>query len=108
MRSGGSSKSKSAPLRLGSTATLIFLEERLLLDLQTRRWSKAKMLIGTSGGDSTTRGPLKKPELDQIWLVDIHDRIRLFAGGSGKRFDSHWTAIELIDDRDENAAINIV
>src|SRR3954462_8813263 len=66
------------------------------------------MLVGTSCGDASSRGALEKAELNQIWLVDIHNRVRLFTRGSGKGFDSHWTAVKFINNGDEDAAVDVV
>src|SRR6478752_6167693 len=108
MSSRGSSKSNSETLRRGSTATLIILEQRLLLDLKTRRRREAQMLVGTSRCNTAAGGALEKSELDQIGFVDIHDRIGFFTGGGGKRLNPNRTAIELVDDRNENTAVNVV
>jgi hypothetical protein len=46
--------------------------------------------------------------LNQVRLVDILDRVRLFTGGGRKRVDTNGTSVEHLDNRAQYSSVPVV
>ena len=46
--------------------------------------------------------------LEQVGLVDVLDRVGLLADRGGERVHAHRAAAELLDDREEQPAVDLV
>src|SRR5687767_13672417 len=51
---------------------------------------------------------IQKPDLNQIRLDDLLDRIFLFMNGSRQRADADWSTAEFLDDRQQQSPIHFV
>src|SRR5215213_605036 len=91
--------------QLGST--LRSTEESRLL-VEECRCLDSQMGVGALGCDSATGSSLEKTELDEIRLVDIHDRIGFFTDCRCQRLDTDRSATEFFDNRTKNSAVNVV
>ena len=80
----------------------------MLAQFQTRRRLYSQMLVSSPGRYPSTRRALQEAELNQIWLVDVHDGVGFFAGRSCQRFNSDRPAIEFLDNRLQHPAIDFV
>ena len=65
------------------------------------------MSVGGRGSHATPRGPLQKPELQEIGLVNVHNGISLFADRSGDRVKPNWSAAEF-DNGCQDTAVDVV
>jgi hypothetical protein len=72
------------------------------------RGRDAEMPVGRRGGDPAARSPLEEPGLEEIRLVEVLERSAVLAEGSGDRADADRAAAELLDDRRENPAVELV
>src|SRR5918912_3068268 len=57
------------------------------------------------GDDAAARRALDEPELEEVRLVDVLDRLLLLAEGDGERREPHRPAAELDRDRLEQLAV---
>ena len=46
--------------------------------------------------------------MQQVRLVDILNRLRVFAGAGGKRIQPHRPAVEFLDDGEQQVAVGLV
>ena len=66
------------------------------------------MAVGALGGAASARGALEQAALQQIGLVDILDRVGLFADRDGQRGEPDGAAAEVGADRAEDLAVEPV
>jgi len=61
----------------------------------------AAMLLVPASNAAKPSGPslLDEPELEQVRLVDVLDRVRLLAECDRERGEPDWAAVELLDER---------
>src|SRR5207248_2485072 len=72
------------------------------------RCREAEIVVRARRRDASARGSVEKPDLNQEWFVHVFDGILLFADGSRDRVDPYGPARELVDDRPEQLAIDLV
>ncbi len=58
-------------------------------------------------GDSSPRRPREEPELEEERLVHVLDGVDFLLGGSRERREPDRAAFEFLDDRDEQAAVDV-
>ena len=66
------------------------------------------MFVGPRRRDPTTRRSLEEPELEQIRLIHIHDRICFLTGRGGNGVDAYWSTAELLDNGLQYPTIGVV
>src|SRR5688572_5689456 len=70
--------------------SLVLLEKRWLHTGVTVLVERAtEMFEGASGSNTPTRSPVQETQLDQEWLVHIHDGVGLFCSRSCERINAH-------------------
>src|SRR5437868_5152260 len=67
-----------------------------------------EVLVGLCRGHAASRRPVEEPDLDQERLVDILERVPLLAHRRGKAAHANRPPVEFIDDRAEQAPIDLV
>src|SRR5579885_3428413 len=82
--------------------------QSLSLSLTIARRGQAQMLIGQASHHAPTRGTRDKTELQEIWLIDILNRLAILAGTGGQGIKTNRAAIEFLNDRQEEIAIGLV
>ena len=75
------------------------LEERFCL------LRSADVLAAELRHDPAARRALDEPELEEVRLVDVLDRVRLLAEGHGQRGQADRAAVEAVDDRVQERAV---
>src|SRR5262245_26115778 len=83
-------------------------EKRALVHAAARAALSIHVIVGPAGRDAPTWRSLQESFLDQIRLVDLFDRTRLFADRRRERVEPDWAAFEAIDDREQEPAIHFV
>src|SRR5262245_7179667 len=73
-----------------------------------RSEGNAKVLVGESGDDASSGCALKKADLEKIGLVHVLNGIDFFAQNGSDRVYANRTAIESLDDRAKQLAIDFV
>ena len=68
----------------------------------------AEMLVGQFGDHTTTRRALDEAFHNEEGLVDLFNGACILADGSGDSGDTHRTALELVDDGEQNLVVNLV
>ena len=63
------------------------------------------MPVSELGGDPASRGTRQEPDLDQVWLVHVLDRLRFLREGSGNGVEPNRPALELEDQRLQQLAV---
>src|SRR5687768_15558149 len=71
-------------------------------------WRVSEVAIGLRRRDAPTRRALEKTVLNEKRLVYFLDRARVLPHRGTDRRDSHRAAVELLDDRLEDARIHVV
>src|SRR5438132_1603389 len=66
------------------------------------------MAISESGGDPTPRRSLQEACLDQVRLVEVLESAAVFSHRGGDRSDADGAASELLDDRRQDPAVELV
>ncbi len=66
------------------------------------------MLVGEPGRDPPARRAVDKTKLQQVRLVNIHDRIGFLADRGGDGFQADRPALEFLDDGAQHAAVDVV
>ena len=66
------------------------------------------MLVGRRQGDASLGRAFDEPELDQVRLVNLLDRLGFLADGDRKGVDPHGAAAELVDDRGDDGLVHVV
>src|SRR5690242_8777458 len=66
------------------------------------------MFVCERGREAAAGSSIEKPDLDQVRLDDLLDRIFLFMNRSGDRAQPYRAAVELLDDRQEQFAIHLI
>ncbi len=46
--------------------------------------------------------------MEQVWLVNVHDGVSLFAGGGGDGVQANRPSIELVDNGVEDTAVRVI
>src|SRR6185295_3625447 len=69
------------------------------------RRRQAQVLIRAGGGDAAAGGALDQPPLQEVGLVDVLDRVLLLADGDRQSGKADRAAVELLDDRAEDLAV---
>src|SRR5262245_1007884 len=64
--------------------------------------------VGTRRGDPSPRRAVEKAGLNEERLVDVLDGVFLLVDGGGQAVDAHGPAAELVDDRPQQLAIELV
>ena len=67
-----------------------------------------EVLVGPPRRDAAARRALEKADLDEKRLVDVLDRVALLAERRGQAADADRPAAELLDDRQQQPAIDLV
>src|SRR4029453_8910221 len=66
-------------------------------------------MLGSEARRATAaRRALEETDLDEIRLVDLLERLTVLTHGRGKRREPHRTATELLQDRREDATIDLI
>ena len=74
--------------------------DRLEFPAMPSRLAEHPDLVATElGNHASARCALQEPELQQVRLVDILDRLGLFAHADRERGEPNWSTAELIADR---------
>ena len=60
------------------------------------------------GEHAATRRAHEKAAHDEVGLVDVLYRVRLLAERHGQRLQPDWPAVELLDDRSQDVAVELV
>ena len=68
--------------------------------------SGADVLAPELRHDAAARRALQEAELEQVRLVDVLDRVRLLADRGGERREADRAAVELLDDRPQQRAVD--
>src|SRR5678815_1670589 len=96
----------------GAASTVITAPSLVLEQLQrcarALRHFQAEMLVGVAGGDAAARGAHHEALLDQIRLDHVLDRAALLAERRCEALDADRTAVELLDDRQQELAVHHV
>src|SRR5262245_31507887 len=66
----------------------------------------SEMFIGLGSDFSSPGRSLKKALLDQEWLVYFLQGSRLFGDSRGNGGDANWSALEFLDDREEDLVVH--
>src|SRR5438477_4206224 len=82
--------------------------QQLLLRRHGRPRPSAEVRVGEGRRHPALRRPREESFLDQEGLVDVLDRVALFADRGGERVDAHGSAGELVDDGEKQRAIHLV
>ena len=59
-------------------------------------------------GDAAARRAHEQPLLDEVGLADVLERVALLGAGGGERLDADGPAVELLDDRAQERAVELV
>src|SRR5262245_51453544 len=96
----------------GAAANAITAPSLVLEQFQRRaralRHFQAEMLVSVAGGDAAARGAHDEALLDEIGLDDVLDGAALLAERRCQALDADRTAVELLDDRQQELAIHHV
>src|SRR5262249_2007969 len=94
-------------VRLGeATDHALFIEQA---ELATGRWEpQSEVLACEPGCHSASGSPVQESYLQQIWLIDLLDGILFFADCGRESRQPNRAAGELIDDRGQQLAIDLV
>lgn len=72
-------------------------------------WGGAADVQPSAGaGDASARGAGEKSELEQVGLVDVHDRVGLFGDGGGESVEPDGPPVKAVDQRPQQAAVALV
>ena len=66
------------------------------------------MPVGTTGRNATSRRALEEPELEQVRLDDVLDRVALLPHGRRQRREPDGTTAELDDQRGQDREVELV
>src|SRR3989475_1954459 len=94
----------NSPLRTPHSALAV--EDRRLFSAPGR--SEAKMPERGCRSDAAARGAGEEALLHQERLVHLLERPRVLAHGGADRLQSHGAALELLDDRLQDAGVHVV
>src|ERR1022692_2360312 len=72
------------------------------------RWRDVEVRVRVRGRGPPARRPLEHPQLQQVGLIDILDRVALLAHRDGQRRQPHGATGELLTDRPQDLAIEPV
>src|SRR5690606_15637134 len=72
------------------------------------RRADAEVVVGAGRGDAPARRPGHEAFLDQVRLVDLLDRAGVLAHGHGDGRDADGAALELLHQREQDAAVHLV
>src|SRR5947209_2617331 len=68
----------------------------------------AEMIVGALRDNATTRCAGNEPELEQVRLVNVKDRVGLFARCGSDGIQAHRPAIELVYDRAQYPTVAVI
>jgi hypothetical protein len=66
------------------------------------------VLVGARGGDAAARRAVDEPDLQEVGFVDVLERAGILADRRGERGDADRAAAELVDDGEEELAVDLV
>src|SRR5687768_2950614 len=72
------------------------------------RRCQAEILVGAGGRDTAARSAIEEPRLNEEGLVDILDGVLLLVNRRGQAVHANRTAVELVDDRAQQVAIDLI
>ena len=69
---------------------------------------ETEVFICSTGCGATSRGPVQKPDLDEVWLIEFFYGVFFFAYGGRKRTEPDGSTSELVDDRHQQLSVNLI
>ena len=66
------------------------------------------MLVSKARHNTPSRSTRNEAKLQQVWLVHILNRLRVFTRAGGQRIQPDRAAIELLDDRQQQVAVGLI
>ena len=64
--------------------------------------------MGAAGCDAPARRAHEQALLDEVRLAHVLERVALLGAGGGERLDADRAAVELLDDRAQQRAVELV
>src|SRR5687768_10833954 len=107
-RSGSGSWAMSSGGRSKSNSEISTESEELLLRTRGPRHLPLEVVVGELRRDSAPRRAVEEPDLQQEGLVDVLDGVGLLADRRRQRAHPHRPAAELVDDGEEQLAVDLV
>src|ERR1039458_5547541 len=72
------------------------------------RHGEAEVLIGQARGYAAAGRSVEESDLDEERLVDFFEGVLLLGQGSGQRAQPYWSAVLLLDNGEQEAAVDFV
>jgi hypothetical protein len=66
------------------------------------------MFVGHLGGDAASWCAVDEPGLHEVGFQHVFDGVPLFADGGGETVDAHGTAVEFLDESQEQFVVHLI